>query len=56
MILEHCAKSRSLESAYDAKTGEQSVFSKIYTIHTFGTPQLGIIVIDVVDFIIASNV
>ena len=31
-------KSRSLESANDAKTGEQSVFGKIHTNHVFGTP------------------
>jgi hypothetical protein len=34
-------KSRSLqlESANYAKTGEQSVFSEIHTMHAFGTPQ-----------------
>ena len=30
------AKSRSLESANDAKTGEQSVFREIHTIHACG--------------------
>ncbi len=33
-------KSRSLVSANDAKTGEQSVFSEFHTIHPFGTPHL----------------
>ena len=33
------AKSRSLELANDAKTGEQSVFGEIHTNHGFGTPQ-----------------
>jgi hypothetical protein len=32
-------KSRNLESANYAKTGEQIVFSEIHTIHAFGTPQ-----------------
>ena len=32
------AKSRSLESANDAKTGKQSVFGEIHTNHAFGTP------------------
>ena len=31
-------KSRSLESANDAKTGERSVFGEIHTNHAFGTP------------------
>ena len=31
-------KSRSLESANEAKTGEQSIFSKIHTNHAFGMP------------------
>ena len=33
------AKSRSLESANDAKTGEQSVFGEIHTNHELGTPK-----------------
>ena len=32
------AKSRSLESANDVKTGEQSFFGEIHTTHAFGTP------------------
>jgi hypothetical protein len=32
-------ESRSLQSANYAKTGEQSVFSEVHTIHAFGTPQ-----------------
>ena len=35
-------KSRSLESADDAKTGEQSVFREIHTIHAFEMPYYGI--------------
>ena len=30
-------KSRSLESANDAKTGEESLFGEIHTNHVFGT-------------------
>ena len=33
------AKSRSLESANEAKTGEQSVFGEIHTNHELGMPQ-----------------
>ena len=33
------AKSRSLELANDAKTGEQSIFGEIHTNHAFETPK-----------------
>ena len=39
MLLLAREKSRSLESANDAKTGEQSIFGEIHTNHAFGTPQ-----------------
>ena len=31
--------SRSLESANDVKTGEQSIFGEIHTNHAFGMPK-----------------
>ena len=38
MLLSLGEKSRSLASAKDSKTDEQSIFSEIHTIHAFGTP------------------